>query len=256
MKRFFIEVAYLGTNYSGFQVQQNAATIQGEIEKALEVIFKGSLQLTGSSRTDAGVHAQQNFFHIDMEAEMIEKPGKSFQDHAYNLNAILPSDIVIKSIKQVENNAHARFSAIARSYIYTVTAQKDPFSYNRSYYFPYKLNFDLLEEAADHIKQQTFFEAFSKKHTQVLNFNCSIDESKWIQNKDRGEYVYCITGNRFLRGMVKALTGTMLRVGTGNISMNEFRSIFTENNAPKADFSPPGKGLTLASVNYPEGLYI
>ncbi len=256
MKRFFIEVAYIGTDYSGFQVQQNASTIQGEVEKALAIIFKKPLQLTGSSRTDAGVHALQNFFHVNIETDLLDKEGKSFQDYAYNLNALLPIDIVIKSIRQVQTTTHSRFSATTRSYIYRMAAQKDPFIYNRSYYFPYKLDIELLNEAADFIKQQTFFEAFSKKHTQVLNFNCQISESKWLHDEGGGGHAYHVTGNRFLRGMVKALTGTMLRVGTGSISMDEFHSIFTENNATLVDFSPPGKGLTLVSVKYPDELYI
>lgn len=256
MTRFFIEVAYIGTHYSGFQIQQNASTIQGEVEKALAIIFKQPLQLTGSSRTDAGVHALQNFFHLDIDADILLKAGRSFHDYAYNINALLPIDIVIKSIRQVQTSAHSRFSATNRSYIYKVAAQKDPFIYNRSYYFPYKLNATLLDEAADLIKQQTFFEAFSKKHTQVLNFNCAIYESKWLHNEDGAGHSYHVTANRFLRGMVKALTGTMLRVGTGSISMEEFSSIFTEKNVSIVDFSPPGKGLTLASVIYPEELYI
>jgi tRNA pseudouridine38-40 synthase len=256
MKRFFIEVAYIGTHYSGFQVQQNASTIHGEIEKALAIIHKQPVQLTGSSRTDAGVHALQNFFHVDIEADTLGKAGKSFQDYVYNLNALLPIDIVIKSIRQVHTSAHSRFSATNRSYKYTIAAQKDPFIYNRSYFFPYSLDVELLNEAAAFIKEQTFFEAFSKKHTQVLNFNCTIYESRWLHDKGGVGHTYHVSGNRFLRGMVKALTGTMLRVGTGSISIDEFRTIFIENNARLVDFSPPGKGLTLVSVKYPDELYI
>ena len=165
MARYFIEVAYKGTGYAGFQVQQNANTIQAEIEKALHVYFRKVFSLTGSSRTDAGVHAQQNFFHFDSDIIFT----KAETDKAtYHLNAILPLDIAIKNIRQVAENAHCRFDATARSYRYCVHQHKDPFLQDDSYYYPYPLNIDAMNEAAKLLFDFTDFESFAKKNTQVL----------------------------------------------------------------------------------------
>lgn len=256
MKRYFIEVTYIGTSYAGFQIQDNASTIQGEIEKALKVLFRQSITLTGSSRTDAGVHAKQNYFHFDMLETITTAGGKQIETSEYNLNALLPKDIAIRSIREVASDAHSRFNAISRSYIYSITAAKNPFLTDTTYFFPYKLDISLLNEAAAIVKGQTNFEAFSKKNTQVNNFNCSIYNSNWAQTADRQGFQYFVTGNRFLRGMVKALTGTMLRVGTGAISIEQFASIFMDSNNNFVDFSPPSRGLMLESVEFPGTIFI
>lgn len=256
MRRYFIEVAYIGTQYSGFQIQQNATTIQGEIEKALLVIFKQPLKLTGSSRTDAGVHAKQNYFHVDIDEDFVPNKLKEFDAYIYNLNALLPNDIVIKNIREVNGEAHSRFSAATRSYIYNISIVKDPFNVSTSYYFPYKMDINLLNEAAAIIKEHLDFEAFSKKHTQVNNFNCTISESIWCQTEDKQGLLYFVTANRFLRGMVKALTGTMLKIGTGHLSIQDLSSIFNERKHNLVDFSPPGKGLMLVGVKYPADIFV
>ena len=154
MPRYFIEVSYKGTLYAGFQAQQNANTIQDEIEKALAVYFKQSFSLTGSSRTDAGVHALQNFFHFDFEFAEIPNLDKV----AYHLNAILPPDIVIKNIFAVKDDAHSRFDAKYRTYEYTIYAHKDPFLSDYAYFYPYKIDIDLLNQAASGLKGMKNFE--------------------------------------------------------------------------------------------------
>ena len=155
MPRYFIEVCYKGTNYSGFQIQKNAVTIQSEVEKALRIFFKKDFFLTGSSRTDAGVHALQNYFHFDVEKELksfksskVSCIGRDLERALYNLNAILPADIVIKKIFQVKDDAHCRFDAISREYKYFIYAKKDPFLKENAYYYPYTLDLDKLNEAA------------------------------------------------------------------------------------------------------------
>ena len=144
MSRYFIEVSYKGTSYAGFQAQQNANTIQDEIEKALAVYFKKSFSLTGSSRTDAGVHALQNFFHFDFEFAEIP----NWDNIVYHLNAILPADIVVKKVFAVGDKAHSRFDAKYRTYEYTIYAYKDPFLLDRAYFYPYKVDMDMLNQAA------------------------------------------------------------------------------------------------------------
>jgi tRNA pseudouridine38-40 synthase len=244
MSRYFIEVSYIGTNFAGFQKQNNAHTIQAEIEQALKVYFKKEIDLTGSSRTDAGVHALQNFFHFDendIQKEAIEKS-------VYHLNAIINAGVVIKAITLKPEGAHCRFDAKSRQYQYTIYQQKDPFLLDRGYYFPYPLNIDRLAEASEIIKATNYFEAFSKKNTQVLNFNCTIFESFWQQNDNK--ILYNVCGSRFLRGMVRGLVGTMLKVGTGKTSIAAFKKIIESGDVSQVDFSTPARGLVLVSVNY------
>lgn len=244
MPRFFLELAYKGTDYAGFQVQENANTIQAEVEKALNIYFRRKFELTGSSRTDAGVHAKQNFFHFDDEA-MIEEWDKT----VYHLNAILPPDIVIHSIRQVDASAHCRFDALSRSYEYSIYRKKDPFLNDRAYFFPYKLDISLLNEAAAIVRLTTDFESFAKRNAQVYTYNCSILESRWVYITDN-LLQYQVTGNRFLRGMVRGLTGTMLKVGTGKLSLKQFEEVIAARNPASADFSVPAQGLMLVAVRY------
>jgi tRNA pseudouridine38-40 synthase len=247
MPRYFIEVSYCGTNFSGFQIQQNANTIQAEVEKALKIYFKQAIQLTGSSRTDAGVHALQNFFHFDTEL-LLQLKNSNNADSTYHLNAIIGNDIVIKSITQVSETAHCRFDALSREYSYYIYNHKNPFLQQTAYYYPFPLNINLLQQAAQIVAQTTDFTSFSKKHTQVNNFNCKIYKSQWIQNAQTLEYN--VSGNRFLRGMVRALVGTMLQVGTQKITLAQFQAIITDKDYSKANFAIPPHGLFLTKVNY------
>jgi tRNA pseudouridine38-40 synthase len=241
MPRYFIEVAYKGTNYSGFQKQQNANSVQAEIEKALEIFYRHKFELTGSSRTDAGVHALQNFFHFDFDIVI--------GDDSYNLNAILPDDIVVNRIFPVAADAHCRFSATSREYHYHIYQHKNPFLQGRAYYVPYTLDMALLQAAAADIMNYTDFTSFSKRNTQVNNFNCAIVQSEWMQQDDY--LVYKVKANRFLRGMVKGLVGTMLLVGKKKINLQEFKNIIESKDCTKADFSVSADGLFLVKVAYP-----
>jgi tRNA pseudouridine(38-40) synthase len=206
--------------------------------------FRKEIELTGSSRTDAGVHALQNFFHFDEN----EIPTESFEKSVYHLNAIISADVVVKGITLKHEGSHSRFDAKSRRYLYTIYQHKDPFLMDRGYYFPYPLNMEKLAEAAEIIKQTNYFEAFSKKNTQVLNFNCTIFESFWLQNNNEIQYHVC--GSRFLRGMVRGLVGTMLKVGTEKTSIAAFKKIIESGDVSQVDFSTPARGLMLVSVNY------
>ena len=243
MPRYFIEVSYKGTGYAGFQIQQNANTVQAEVEKALQIYFRQPFTLTGSSRTDAGVHALQNFFHCDTDS--IDHPEKA----CYHLNAILPADIVMRSIKPVADDAHCRFDALSRSYIYALYQSKDPFLQDRAYYYPYQLDMPLLQQAANALLGEHNFESFAKKNIQAHTFDCTIYKSRWIQSTD-SVIEFHITGNRFLRGMVRGLVGTMLHVGRRQLTIEGFTALINSKNAALADFSTPANGLKLASVNY------
>ena len=245
MPRFFIELSYKGTQYAGFQIQKNANSIQAELEKALTVFFKIPFALTCSSRTDAGVHALQNFFHVDLE--IVLSPALLTKS-VYNINAILPGDIVVKRIYQVPNELHSRFSAVQREYQYFIYQQKDPFNQDKAYYYPYFLDLNLLQQAAAILLTYQDFNSFSKRNTQVKSFICNIAVSKWEQHKDG--FVYTVKANRFLRGMVRGLVGTMLRVGTGKLLINDFVALIERKNATQTDFSAPAHGLFLINVKY------
>jgi tRNA pseudouridine38-40 synthase len=251
MNRYFLEVAYRGTRYSGFQVQENAVTIQSEIERAFATYFRREFHFTGSSRTDAGVHALQNFFHFDAEEFLPEKA-------LYNINSILGDDIVVKSMrlmptKENGSSAHARFDAIGREYKYFIQQNKDPFTRDTAYYYPYSVDFELLQRAAELVKQTIDFTSFSKKNTQVKTFNCAIEKSDWML--ENGCLVYEVKANRFLRGMVRSLVGTMLLVGRKKISVDEFSDIIRGRDCSLSDFSAPAQGLFLVAVEYPMNFF-
>jgi tRNA pseudouridine38-40 synthase len=240
MARYFLEVAYKGTRYSGFQVQENSNTIQAEVEKAFQTFQRIPIQLTGSSRTDAGVHALQNYFHFDFEEEIHPK-------FLYKINAILPADVVVKNIFPVSDESHSRFDAISREYIYKLHNFKDPFLTNTSLYYPYKLDFGAMQEGASFLKTQQNFFPFSKTNTQVKNFNCTILRSEWSFNGD--QFTYNIEANRFLRGMVRLITATLLKIGRGSYSFDELKNLFEING--KCGYSVPAHGLYLQKVAYP-----
>ncbi len=249
MPRYFLEVTYKGTRYSGFQTQQNANTIQAEIEKAFAILQRESITMTGSSRTDAGVHALQNFFHFDTILPLHQWRGtESEANFIYKINAILPEDIVAKKISLVATEAHCRFDALTREYNYYIYRYKDPFLKEIAFYFPYKLDVEKMQQAASIVKEYTDFTSFSKRNTQVKTFVCEIEESKWFW-KDSC-LVYNVKANRFLRGMVRALTATMLKVGRGKISLDEFRKIIETKDCTKASFAVPAHGLFLREVKF------
>ena len=245
MARYFIEVSYRGTNYAGFQIQQNANSIQAELEKALGVFFKADFQLTGSSRTDAGVHAIQNYFHFDSD---ILPQDELLERIVYNINAILPEDIVVKTIKEVNHDAHCRFDAVGRIYRYYVYQTKNPFVADRAFYYPFKLDIVLLQQAAAVLLEYQDFTSFSKKNTQVKTFICKLSQSYWEESDNM--LIYTVDGNRFLRGMVRGLVGTMLKVGTRKMSLDEFRQVILSKDCSNADFSVPPQGLFLEQVLY------
>jgi tRNA pseudouridine38-40 synthase len=246
MPRYFLEVAYKGTQYSGFQIQDNASSIQQEIEKALEVFFRKPIGLTGSSRTDSGVHALQNFFHFDYQ-DIIDRRS------LYNINSILPQDIVLKDVRPVAADAHCRFDAISREYRYHIYRKKNPFLADRAWFFPYTIDREKLDAAAALVPEFHDFTTFSKRNTQVKSFHCDIHESAW---EDGGEgLTYKVTANRFLRGMVRGLVGTMLQVGRGRMSVQEFAEILRQKDNRLADFSAPGHGLFLFRVYFPDSIY-
>jgi len=243
MPRYFLEVSYKGTAYSGFQVQANAGSIQEEIEKAFMVFFRKEVLMTGASRTDSGVHARQNYFHFDFD-------GSVDKEVVYRLNAILPGDICVRGVFSVPDGAHCRYDAESREYRYYIYEKKDPFLADRAYFYPYPLDFSLLGEVAGRLKDFSDFTSFSKRNTQVNHFRCTILESHCV--REEGRFYYRIRANRFLRGMVRGLTGTMLLVGRGQITLDEFEEILNGKDSARVNFNVQARGLFLERIRYPE----
>lgn len=246
MQRYFLELSYKGTAYCGFQIQDTGVTIQSEVTDALSTILRTEFQLTGSSRTDAGVHAEQNFFHFDSPIEITDK-------HVYNLNAVLPSDIAVKQVRRVGSEAHCRFDAITRSYRFQIYRYKDPFLTDVAWLYPFTIDRALLDQAAAILMEYTDFTSFSKRNTQVKTFYCSLEMSQWVERD--GLLLYEVRSNRFLRGMIRGLVATMLRVARGSISIHEFRNIIESKDCARADFSAPAHGLCLTNVAFPTSIF-
>jgi tRNA pseudouridine38-40 synthase len=244
MSRYFLQVAYKGTRYAGFQIQHNAVTIQGEIDRVLSLLLKTAVKTTGSSRTDAGVHACCNYLHFDSEAPLHEHL-------RYQLNAVLPPDIAVTAIYAVAPDAHARFDAVSRTYAYHIYRSKDPFRRETGYFFPYPLAEGCLDEMAQLIGGHTGFKSFSKRNTQVKTFDCRILDASW-ERRDGG-YIFHISANRFLRGMVRGLVGTMIRIARGDGDAARLTDILHAADNRQTDFSAPAQGLFLVEVRYPDG---
>lgn len=249
MARFFIEVGYNGTDLCGFQIQDGQETVQSVVSAALQTVIKEPIALTGSSRTDAGVHAKQNFFHFDTEQTITPK-------HIYSLNAILPPTVVIHHIYAVAPQAHARFDALSRTYTYTVTTKKDPFLIDKAWHFPFPVLLETLQAMALELINHQDFEAFSKKNAGNKTNICAIEISNW-QTISPSIYTYTVKSNRFLRGMVRGLVGTMLRIArqspSKEVAVEAFKSVILSKDPSLCDFSTPAKGLVLETVAYPIG---
>ena len=242
-KRLFFECAYDGTAYSGWQKQPNAETIQETIESCLAKLFpKNEIETIGCGRTDAGVHAKQSFFHIDLPLIY------SFDQLQYKLNNMLPSDIVIANIHEVQPESHARFDAKKRSYEYFLHHKKLPFHFKYSLFFPRHLDVDKMNKGALYLIGKHDFTSFSKLHTDVNNNFCEVYTAAWKKVGD--QLCFEISANRFLRNMVRAIVGTLLEVGLGNIPPEQVKKIMQLKDRQEAGFSVPAKGLFLKSVEY------
>ncbi len=246
-QRFFIELAYDGTNYHGWQVQPNALTVQEVLDKALTTVLRQPIETTGCGRTDTGVHAKEFFAHFDMNGELIND-SLWMIDKVKSLNAILPADIAIKNIIPVQPDAHARFDAILRSYQYHIHFSKDPFKQNHSWLIRGEPDIGLMNQAAKMIMEFTDFSCFSKSNTQVKTNNCKITRAEWLRTDDG--IVFHISADRFLRNMVRAIVGTLLQVGRHEIEPWQVKLIIQSKNRSKAGTSVPACGLYLTEVKY------
>lgn len=245
MKRYFIHLAYNGANYCGWQIQPQSPSVQAELERCLSLKLGQTIEVTGCGRTDTGVHARNYYAHFDLEGEL-----KDCQDLTYRLNMFLPADIVVYRIWEVSPELHARFDALSRTYHYYITPVKNPFHQNDAYFFYGALDVPKMQQAADALKEYTDFTSFSKLHTQVKTNNCKIMEARWFEQD--GLLVFRIKADRFLRNMVRAIVGTLLEVGKGKMSLEEFRNVIECKDRCSAGESVPAHALFLEEVDYPK----
>jgi tRNA pseudouridine38-40 synthase len=246
-QRYFIELAYNGTNYHGWQTQPNAVTVQELLHKALSTLLRTPIETIGAGRTDTGVHAKQLYAHLDVAMKENGIGTSSF--NIRGLNALLPYDIAAKRIIPVHADAHARFDATQRSYEYHIHFEKDPFLQNLSWQVRDIPDVELMNKAAQIIMEHTDFSAFSKSNTQVFTNNCKITRAEWVM--EDGKLTFHISADRFLRNMVRAIVGTLMEVGKGNIKPEEVKNIIESKNRSNAGTSVPACGLYLTEVKYP-----
>lgn len=242
-QRYFIELAYDGTNYHGWQAQPNAVTVQEVLDHALSTVLRSPIETVGCGRTDTGVHATQFFAHFD------GRPlGISHQTLVNSLNGLLPPDIGIKRVIETHPEAHARFDATLRSYQYHVHFGKDPFNLNRSWGLRDRPDVALMNEAAQIIMTYTDFSCFSKSNTQTFTNNCKISRAEWVEHESG--LVFHISADRFLRNMVRAIVGTLIEIGRKEMEPEAIRQVIESKNRSKAGTSVPACGLYLTEVKY------
>ena len=242
--RFFITLSYDGTRYHGWQVQPNGPSVQEKLQWALSTILRQDIQVTGAGRTDAGVHARMMVAHFDVETMVYE-----LQDLMYKLNRLLPQDIAIQMMEPVSDEMHARFSATSRTYHYYIHTVKDPFLRAYSCELHYPLDFQLMNEAAAILMTYEDFGAFCKAHADVKTTLCHITAAQWHQTSPSSWY-FEITANRFLRNMVRAVVGTLIDVGRGRLSLDDFRKVVEGKRRTEAGESMPANALFLEEVKY------
>lgn len=252
MNRYFINLSFNGKNYHGWQTQPNAVCIQQILEQSLSLLLKHNVAVTGAGRTDTGVHARYFVAHFDSPTE----PQKILSPHfTYQFNCILPNDIAVEKMIEVKPDAHARFSAISRTYQYYISISKNPFlNHDFAWFLSKPLQLSKMNEACQILLEYNDFTSFAKLHSDSFTNNCQIMQAKWKQQKNT--LIFTIEANRFLRNMVRSIVGTLVQVGLGQINNEEFRNIIVSKNRSNAGYSVPAKGLYLTDIKYPPEIFI
>ena len=247
--RYFFEIAFNGNPFHGWQIQENAITVQQVVQEKLQLIHKNEKPIvTGCGRTDAGVHAEQFFFHVDIPTI------KNLDKYCFQMNNMLPIEIQLKKIRLVKEDAHARFDALSRTYEYRFSTLKSPFNSGFVTYISEKVNVNSMNECCEMIKGKHDFTSFSKTHTDVNHFFCEILDAEWIKKDE--QIIFQVKANRFLRNMVRALVGTMVLVGKEKISLSDFEKIMISKDRTNAGPSAKAQGLFLTNISYPNQIYV
>jgi tRNA pseudouridine38-40 synthase len=243
-RRYFLQCSFWGKNYAGWQKQPDQKSVQSSIDESLSIILQENIEVMGAGRTDTGVHAKYFIAHFDTNSDLRKIPNL-----LYKLNNVLPKDIAVQNIYKVNLDNHARFDATERSYEYYIITKKNPFELNSAYYIKNDLDVKLMHKCAQQLTSFSNFKSFSKVKTAVKTFNCNVTDAKIKGEEDL--VIFKITANRFLRNMVRALAGTLIDVGLGKNSFEDFVSIIKSQDRRKAGKSVPAKGLYLTDIVYP-----
>ena len=244
--RYFIELSYNGSAYHGWQNQPNAVSVQEVVEKALSTLLAEPIAIVGAGRTDAGVHAKQLFAHFDTVGSFDE------DNLVYKLNSFLPNDIAIHELFKVKPDAHARFDALSRTYLYRIALRKNVFTFTNAYFVKQTLDVEKMKQASKVLFQYNDFQCFSKSNTDVKTYHCTIMQCDWAVKDD--ELQLTIKADRFLRNMVRAIVGTMINIGLGKLNIDDLHSIIKSKNRSEAGFSVPAHALYLIDVTYPNNI--
>ena len=245
--RYFIDISYDGSNYHGWQIQPNADTVQHQINLAFSTILNEEINVLGAGRTDTGVHAKKMIAHFDTNQTI------DFEKFKYRINGFLKNDISLNDIYKVKEDAHARFSAISRTYEYRVSRTKNPFSVN-SYFLLRDLDFQSMKKACKFLHGSHDYTSFAKLHSENYTNNCEVYIANW--KEDENLLIFTIKANRFLRNMVRAIVGTLIEIGEGKISFSDIETILMSKDRAKAGYSVPAKGLSLIDIEYPKEILI
>ena len=245
MYRYFIKLDYNGSPFHGWQIQPNAVTVQEWINRALSNLLKEEINVVGCGRTDTGVHARNFYAHFDSKHVNISDN----ENLIFKLNRFLPKEIFIHEITKMHSDAHCRFDAIERTYKYYITLQKDPFNFLYSSYLYGDIDIEKMNSASAKLFDYTDFTSFSKVDTDTKTNNCVIKKAEW--KKSGNMLIFTISADRFLRNMVRAIVGTLLEVGKGKISVDDFCKIIETKDRSKAGVSAPANALFLEDVKYP-----
>lgn len=246
--RYFFQISYLGTRYHGWQTQANAIGVQKIVEEALSKLLREKISIVGSGRTDTGVHCAKQFFHADVSRALNTK------DLILRMNSFLPKDIAIHNIIKVKPDAHARYDARQRAYEYKITRRKDPLLVGYAYHFFKEVDLKTMNTAAALLRGTHDFQCFSKVKTDVNHFICDVKKAEWNQ---KGELlVFNIVANRFLRGMVRAIVGSLLDVGTGKTTLKSFKQLIESKDRKQAGMNVPPEGLYLVDVEYRKNIFL
>lgn len=242
--RYFITLSYDGTHYHGWQIQPNGISVQETLQKALSTLLRQAIEVVGAGRTDAGVHAKMMVAHFDVNSQLLD-----CAQLVYKLNKILPPDIAVQQVEPVEDDMHARFSATSRTYHYFIHLRKSPFLKAYSWYVYGNLDFERMNEAARTLLEYRDFTSFSKVNTDTKTNDCTVTKAVW-EELSPGEWRFTISANRFLRNMVRAIVGTLVEVGRGKMSVEQFRKVIEQKNRCSAGESVPGNALFLVDIRY------
>lgn len=244
--RYFIELSYKGTAYFGWQKQPKVISVQEVLERILSLLLRETIVIMGAGRTDTGVHAKQMFAHFDTDIVFNEA------NLVYKLNSFLPKDIAIQAIFKTKPEAHARFDALSRTYLYRITTQKNVFNFDNVYHVKHVLNVEKMQEASGILFQYKDFQCFSKVNTDVKTYNCELMQADWFFEND--ELHFIIKADRFLRNMVRAIVGTMLQIGSEKLEVADLHNIINSKNRSEAGFSVPAHALYLTTIEYPNDI--